>query len=83
MSPFSHHVCAIAQVRRYYREREAESINSGRLKAGYVSKEISLEIRVYVDVWYHSHNVAIGLSSGEVLAKDSVSLQCLGAISAS
>jgi len=32
-----------------------------------VSKEISLEVRMSVDVGYHSQNVAIGLSSGEVL----------------
>ncbi len=32
-----------------------------------MSKEISLEVRVSVDMGYHSHNVAIGLSSGEVL----------------
>jgi transposase len=32
-----------------------------------VSEQIPLEIRVSVDVGCHSHNVAIGLSSGEVL----------------
>ena len=32
-----------------------------------MSEEILQEIRVSVDVGYHSHNVAIGLSSGEVL----------------
>jgi transposase len=32
-----------------------------------VSREDSLELRVSVDVGYHKHNVAIGLSSGEVV----------------
>ena len=32
-----------------------------------MSEQIPLEIRVSVDVGSHSHNVAIGLSSGEVL----------------
>ncbi len=32
-----------------------------------MSNQIPLEIRVSVDVGSHSHNVAIGLSSGEVL----------------
>jgi len=36
-------------------------------KEGYVSEQNTLEIRVSVDVGSHSHNVAIGLSSGEVL----------------
>jgi hypothetical protein len=33
----------------------------------YVSEEKPLELRVSVDVGYRRHNVAIGLSSGEVL----------------
>ena len=36
-------------------------------KEGYVSEQKALEIRVSVDVGCHSHNVAMGLSSGEVL----------------
>ncbi len=32
-----------------------------------MSEQIPIEIRVSVDVGAHSHNVAIGLSSGEVL----------------
>jgi hypothetical protein len=38
-----------------------------------VSKSAYLELRVGVDVGCHSHNVAIGLSSGEILDEFSVS----------
>jgi len=38
-----------------------------------VSEQIPLEIRVSVDVGSHSHNVAIGLSSGEVLEEFQIS----------
>jgi transposase len=38
-----------------------------------VSKTARLEIRVGVDIGCHSHNVAIGLSSGEILDEFSVS----------
>jgi transposase len=42
-------------------------INLDLWRRGYVSEEKPLEIRVSVDVGYRSHQVAIGLSSGEVL----------------
>ncbi|MCZ6562008.1 MAG: hypothetical protein O6948_03635 [Deltaproteobacteria bacterium] len=38
-----------------------------------MSEQIPLEIRVSVDVGSHSHNVAIGLSSGEVLEEFQIS----------
>ena len=38
-----------------------------------MSEQIPLEIRVSVDVGFHSHNVAIGLSSGEVLEEFQIS----------
>jgi hypothetical protein len=37
-----------------------------------MKKNLPLELRVGVDVGCHSHNVAIGLSSGEILEEFSI-----------